>query len=195
MKTNYLKTFLAATLFISLCSCSSDDTKSKGNNGIGGYSSSISGSYNLESIISNVSVDLNNDGFTSTDLFNEIDPEFFSSTSLDLEIKPIVFNNHLENIMSFYLPHPNVIITTPGKPGSVKFSRNGLGYVFDFDNTTQTISPENTNTAPDPEVAGDMVSVKVISKGKIQAVFKKYYYDFKSVKWIALTITCIYKKN
>ena len=195
MKTNYLKVFFATTLLISLCSCSSDDTRSKRNNGVSGSSSSISGSYNLDSITSDVSVDLNNDGFTSTDLLTEIDPEFFSASSLDLEIKPVVYNNHLENIMSFYLPHPNVTITTPNKPGSVKFSRNGIGYVFAFDNKTQIISPENSNTAPDPDVNGDMISVEVISKGKIQAVFKKYYYDFKSVKWIALTITCIYTKN
>jgi len=195
MKTNYLKLLFTTAMVISLCSCSSDDTRTKRNNGVSGSSSSIIGSYNLESITSDISVDLNNDGFDSTDLFNEIDPSFFSSTSLDLEIKPVVYNNHLENIMSFYLPHPSVTITTPNKPGSVKFSRNGLGYVFAFDNKTQIISPESTNTTPDPEIAGNMISVKVISKGKIQGVFKKYYYDFKTAKWIALTITCIYLKN
>jgi len=196
MKTKYLKIFFVITLSVSLygCSSSDEDISKLNNGGSSGSSSSISGSYNIDSITSNVTVDLNNDGFTSTDLFSEIDPDFFSTTAPDLEIKPVVYNNHVENIMSFYLPHPTVTVTTPNKQGSVKFSRNGLGYIFQFDSKTQTISTENNNTAPDPEVYGNMLSVKVISKGKIQAVFKKYYYDFKTVKWIALTITCIYTK-
>ncbi len=196
MNTTLLKVLSAAVFFISLSGCSNGDdgSGSKRNNGIGGPSSSLGGSYNITSMVANMFVDLNNDGVMSDDLFTEIDPAFFDPENPELIIKPVLYNNQLEEMMSFYLPHSTVTVASPNNPGSVKFSRNGIGYIYQFDNNTQSISIENNNTSTDPSVYGNMENITVISQNRLKAVFTKYFYDFASVKWQLLTITCIYTK-
>lgn len=196
MNTTLLKVLSATVCIISLYSCSNGDdgTGSKRNNGIGSSSSSLGGSYNITSIESNIYVDLNNDGITSTDLFNEIDPSYFDSANPELIIKPVLYNNQLKEMMSFYLPHSTVTVPSQNNPGSVKFSRNGVGYIYQFDKNTQAISIEDSGTATDPSVYGHMENITVLGPNMLQAVFTKYFYDFSTTQWQILTITCIYTK-
>lgn len=195
MNSNLLKTLLVTVFFVSAYSCgtSEDGSEGLGSVGNGGGSSKLGGSYNIISMVSNISVDLNNDGVSSFDLLTEIDPEVFSTTIPELEIKPVVVNNQLEDMMSFYLPHSNITGATPTTPQGVKFTKTGLGYFYEFDDSTQTISVEN-NSGGQPAVNGHVETVTVIDGNKLQAVFTKYYYDFSVESWKLLTITCIYKK-
>lgn len=194
MKTTLLKISFITALFISLSGCSSsDDTAGSGRNNGSSSSSSLAGSYNLIAMTSDMEVDLNNDGNISNDMFLEVDASFFD-TSSELVIKPVIYNNNLEEIMSFSLPHSNVVVSTPDNPGSVSFTKSGLGYIFQFNKTSQTITLENNDPNRDPAVYGAMESVKLLSPGKLQAVFKKYFYDFAAKKWQMLTLTCVYIK-
>ncbi|MCO6148580.1 hypothetical protein [Flavobacterium sp. NRK1] len=194
MKASLLKALFITFFFASLSSCSNGiDSDGKNPNG-NGTSSSLSGSYNIISMMSDLSVDLNNDGYSSNNLMEEIDPAVFDSSLPELEIKPVVYNNQIEDLMSFYLPHSTVTVSTPNKPGSAKFTRNGLGYVYKFDKNTQTVSIEDNDVNQDPAIYGHMESVTVIGNNKLKAVFTKYYYDFSSTQWRLLTITCIYIK-
>lgn len=195
MKASLLKALLITFCFAPLCSCS-NGTES-GNDALNGKptsSSSLSGSYNIISMVSDISVDLNNDGFASTDLFNEIDAAVFDISIPELEIKPVLYNNELENLMSFYLPHSTVTTSTPTNPGSVKFSRNGLGYIYEFDKNTQKITIEDNDLNQDPAVYGHMESINIIGYNQLEAIFTKYYYDFSTKSWKLLTITCLYIK-
>ena len=196
MKTTLLKVMLFTAFSISLSGCTGSDDGTSGsgrNNGSGTSSSSLAGVYKLISMSSDIEVDMNNDGITSTDLFMEIDAAFFDSSS-ELEIKPVIYNNNVEEIMSFYLPHSNVVVSTPGKPGSVSFTKSGLGYVFDFNKTTQVITLENNDKNQDPAIYGEMKDIRLLSPGKLQATFSKYFYDFAAAKWQMLTLTCVYIK-
>ena len=195
MNSNLLKTLLVTVLFVSAYSCgtSEDGSEGLGNAGNGGSSSKLGGSYNIISMISNISVDLNNDGISSFDLLTEIDPAVFSTTIPELEIKPVVVNNQLENMMSFYLPHSTITNATPTTPQAVQFTKTGLGYFYEFDDSTQTISVEN-NSGGQPAVNGHIENITVVEGNKLQAIFTKYYYDFSVKGWKLLTITCIYVK-
>jgi len=190
--TTLLKAVFITAVFISLSSCgtsASDDAI--GGKGTGSSSSSIGGSYHIISMMSDINVDLNNDGFTSNDLLTEIDPSFFDPKNPELTIKPVIYNSQVEEIMTFVLPHSNVISNAPGA-GSVKFTRNGLGFVYNFDENTQTININNGSQTPG--TTGVMESVIISGKNMLQAVFQKDYYDFSTKKWQLLTITCTYRK-
>jgi len=188
------KALLGTVFFISLTGCGSSgsDDSTGGNKGIGSSNSAIGGSYHIISMISDKGVDLNNDGLISTDLLNEIDPSFFDPNSPELVINPVIYNNQLEEMMNFYLPHPTVTVNTPGKLGGVKFTRNGLGYIYNIDENTQDI---NINKGGMGSTAtGIMNSIKVTGKNTLQAILQKDYYDFSTAKWQLLTITVIYRK-
>lgn len=193
MKTITLfRTLFTTAIFISLSSCgtsASDD--STGGSGVGSSSSAIGGSYHIVSMTSDKSVDLNNDGDSSIDLLTEIDASFFDPDSPELVIQPVILNNQIEEVMNFYLPHSNVISNVPGS-GSVNFTRNGLGYVYNIDKDTQTINVDPN--AQTPTSYGTMESIVISGKNMLKAVFQKDYYDFSTTQWQLLTITCVYKK-
>lgn len=196
MNTTLLKALFATVFFVSVLSCGSseDGSEGLGSAGNGGSSSTLGGSYNIISMISDISVDLNNDGITSTDLLTEVDPAVFNSTIPELEIKPVLYNNQLEEMMSFYLPHSNISAITPSNPSGVKFTRSGIGYLYDFDTDTQTISVQNGDQNNQNGIIGHMENIQVIENNKLKAVFTKSYYDFFINDWTLLTITCIYTK-
>lgn len=195
MKTSILKVLYTTVFFVCIYGCSSNEDTGKSTSGKGGgNSSAISGSYNLISMLADVEVDLNNDGILSNDLLIETDPEFFNTSIPDLEIKSTFYNNTLVPLMNFYLPQPNVTINTPSKPGGVKYTRTGLGYFYNFNNQTQTITIDKSNETPTVSSLGRMENVRVSGKNKLEAVFSKYYYDFAISNWRLLTITCIYSK-
>lgn len=194
MKTKtLLKALFSTVLFISLTGCGSSgsDDSTGGNKGIGSSTSAIGGSYHIVSMTSDKGVDLNNDGLISIDLLDEIDPSFFDPNSPELVIKPVIYNNQVEEMMSFYLPHTSVTVNAPGQVGSVKFTRNGLGYIYNIDENTQTI---NINGGKGSTSTGVMESIQVTGKNTLQAVFQKDYYDFSTVQWQLLTITVVYRK-
>jgi hypothetical protein len=188
-----LRTLLVTVLFVSAYSCgtSEDGSEGLGVGGNGGSSSTLGGKYNIISMVSDISVDLNNDGVSSADLLTEVDPTVFNTEIPELEIKPVVVNNQLEEMMSFYLPHSTITATTPTTPGGVKFTKTGLGYIYEFDKDTQAISIHEDSPS---NVNGHMVSVVVLANNNLKAVFTKYYYDFSVPGWKLLTITCVYKK-
>lgn len=191
--TALLRPLFLVLLFSMLTGCNSSDDSTSGAINTGGSStSSIAGSYNMVSMNSDIAVDLNNDGIQSTNLFDEIDASFFSSTNPELEIKAVFINNQLKDMVNFYLPHPTVTVNTPTKPGTVNFTRGGLGYTLSFNSSNQAIQINKDNTPPSS--LGDVTSVEVVSKNILKAVFKKYYYDFLTSEWKLLTITCIYNK-
>lgn len=199
MNSNILKILSVTVFFVSAYSCgsSADGSEGLGNGGNGGSSSQLGGKYTVISMVSDSSVDLNNDGIASTDLLTEIDPAVFNSTLPELEIKPVVINNQLQELMSFNLPHSNLTDSTPGSPSGVKFTTTGIGYTYEFNDDTQVISihdnaPSSGNNQQ--AIAGHMESIQVIGDNKLKAIFTKYYYDFSVTKWKMLTITCIYTK-
>lgn len=191
MKASLLKVLFAITFFSSIYSCSSsEETEQKKSTA---SSSSIGGSYNIISMISDIAVDLNDDKILSTDLLTEIDPEYFKSEIPELEIKPTVVNNELIPMMSFYLPLPKLNFTTPGKPhGAVQYTRSGLGYAYEFNNDTQTITINNNSGSNG--IYGNINDVKVTGKNMLTAWFSKSYYDFATASWKTLKITCTYRK-
>lgn len=198
MRTSLLKSLALIGFFAATsCGTSEDGSSSIGNGSNGNASSNLGGSYNIISMVSNISVDLNNDGVISNDLFTEIDPEVFNTQIPELEIKPVVVNNQLENMMSFYLPHSNVTIESPTSAGSVRFSKTGLGYVYEFDSNTQTILIEDTTTpGSQPGIYGHIESIEVYGANGLKAIFTKYYYDFSApAGWKLLTVTCIYRRT
>ena len=188
----FVRSLLSAAVLMSMVSCgTSASSDSTGGSGIGSSSSSIGGSYHIISMISDKSVDLDNDGNSSIDLLTEIDPSFFDPNNPELVIKPVIYNNQVEEVMNFVLPHSNIGTTNPGT-GGVSFSRNGLGYVYNYNENTQTIDINNGSQSPG--TTGVVQSIVVTGKNTLQAVFQKYYYDFMTKQYQLLTITCVYRK-
>lgn len=193
MNSTLLKSLLITVFFVSAYSCGTSEDGSEGiGSGGNGSGSKLGGSYTIISMESDIIVDLNNDGITSFDLLTEIDPSVFSTALPELEIKPVVINNKLENMMSFYLPHPTLTGGTSTTPEGVKFTKRGLGYIYEFDDATQTIHLENN--VDEPAVNGRMENIQILGNNKLQAVFIKSYFDFSTTSWKLLTITCVYKK-
>lgn len=195
MNTTLLKVLFATVFFISITGCGSseDGSEGLGSAGNGGSSSSnLGGSYNIISMIADISVDLNNDGVKSTDLLTEVDPAVFNTAMPELEIKPVLFNNQLEEMMSFYLPHSNISMISPSNPKGVKFTRSGLGYLYDYNKDTQSISVQNQGQ--NNSITGHMEDIRIVGNNKLQAIFTKSYYDFFVNDWVVLTITCVYTK-
>lgn len=192
MKAPLLKVLFAITFFSSIYGCSSsEETEQKKSTT---SSSSIGGSYNIISMTSDIAVDLNDDKIISNDLLTEIDPEYFKSEIPELEIKPTIVNNEVVPMMSFYLPFPKLNFTTPGKPhGAVQYVRSGLGYAYEFNNDTQTITINNNGGSNG--LYGNVDNVTVAGKNMLKAIFSKNYYDFATATWKTLKITCIYKKK
>jgi hypothetical protein len=187
MKTSLLKLFFAALFLTGFTSCSKDD-------GADGDTSELAGEYIIVSMTSNIPVDLNNDGIASTNLMDELGAAIANAESPDLEIKPVLLDNELVQVMSFNLPHPNVDLSQPDMP-TVEYSVEGMGYQYKYDKSTNKITVEGAgNNGPVP-APGRLETIEVTEEGDLDAVITKYYYDFATGKWIQLTITCEYEQG
>lgn len=192
MKASALKLLFLSASFIGLSGCGNDDGA-----GDSEGTPEIAGSYELVSMRSNISVDLNNDDILSKDMLSEIgEGTPSSSQQSDLEIKPVFVDNKLVQLMSFYLPHPTLTFEDPKKPeGTVKYTSKGLGYQYQYDNNTNDITvdlPQNQGTVPS---SGQLETITVIESNELEATFEKYYYDFSINNWRLLTITCRYNRE
>ena len=187
MKAPLLKIFLAALFITGFTSCSNDD-------GAAEDTSELAGEYTIVSMTSNIPVDLNNDGIASTNLMDELGEAIANAESPDLEIKPVLLDNELVQVMSFNLPHPTIDLSQPNMP-TVEYSTKGMGYQYEYDKRTNEITVEGAgNTGPVP-VPGRLDTIEVTEEGDLDAVITKYYYDFATGKWIELTITCEYEQE
>ena len=186
MKAPLLKLLFAALFLTGLTSCSKDD-------GADGNTPELAGEYTVVSMTSNIPVDLNNDGIASTNLMDELGAAIANAQSPDLEIKPVLLDNELVQVMSFYLPHPTIDFSQPMP--TVQYSLKGMGYQYEYNKRTNEITVEGAgNNGPVP-VPGRLETVEVTEDGNLDAVITKYYYDFATGKWIELTITCEYEQE
>ena len=94
-----IQTLHIVFILLALClyNCSDDDIEDPLKN--------LRGSYNITSAISNIPVDLNDDGVSSVDLVNEINA--FGNS--DLEIRPYSSTDSITPFIKFYIPASYVV--------------------------------------------------------------------------------------
>jgi hypothetical protein len=149
------------------------------------------GRYKFVSMTSDVAVDLDNNGVTSTDMMSEI-PYYFNDYSTDLIIR-----NNLFNSADFYLPHCNVYFDYPSEPnGFTEFSNCGFSYEIKYRKNTGAIDiiiPENTEQYR--EEFGTPLSLERLGEYKLRATIHKQYYDYNSAAWKWLRVTAEYYRT
>lgn len=187
MKAPLLNIFLAALFITGFTSCSNDDSASED-------TSELAGEYTIVSMTSNIPVDLNNDGIASTNLMDELGEALANADTPALEIRPVLLDNELVQVMSFNLPHPNVDLSQPNTP-TVEYSMKGMGYEYEYDKRTNQIIVEGAGSAGPVPAPGRLETIEVTQEGDLDAVITKYYYDFATDSWIQLTITCEYEQG
>jgi|GEM_PF-5881311 len=187
MKAPLLQLIFTALVFTGLISCSKEDSAEDN-------ASELAGEYALVSMTSDIAVDLNNDGIASTNLLDELGPGVLNTGSPGLEIKPVLLDNELVQVMSFFLPHPKVDFNLP-EP-AVEYSIKGIGYQYEFNKQTNKITIDNGDDPIGTVTAtGNLVNIEVAGEGALDAVIIKYYYDFATDTWILLTISCGYEQE
>lgn len=174
-----LKLTLLLTVTISFFACENDDSESS--------LSLISGFYQIESMTSKDSVDLNGDGVKSTNLKTEID-HYFNNQAHDLEIRPNHTNDTQFKLISIYFPEPNLSFEFPGSPeGYVEFAKNSVGYQYEFDNNEFQLMPSENEFI-------EVIGFELINDVSIQSTIRKSYYDFEIPDWRMLEIEISYTK-
>ena len=137
-------------------------------------------------MISNETVDLNNDGINSTDLKQEI-TNYFETNNYDLEIRKLDKNSPFELLLGIYLPVPNEYIDKPF--GTIFYNRNAHFRRIN-QNTNETLINQET------EITNEIILEKLIilENGKIESKFNQRFYDFKTNSWKNLEIEIKYLK-
>jgi hypothetical protein len=158
----------------------------------------------MESLQTELAVDLNNDGVSSTDAMGEISQfdyikqyNFYSSETY-LEIWPTKQNSQLQ-LLYVPFPNPRVFFDYPDKLSTrVVYQRNylnAIGYMCTYDEKNKTIHLDRTTVKEEAEQEwGKVVDIKVLDKDRLQLLLSKNYYDFKQRSWIRLQLTAIYKR-
>lgn len=175
----HLKTTLLLIGFIGFSACDNDDTNTD--------LSLISGFYQVESMISKDSVDLNGDGEKSRDLKTEIN-DYFNDHDYDLEVRPNSTNDTEFKLISIYFPEPNLSFEFPSSPdGYVEFAKNSVGYQYEFNNNEFQLMPSENQFI-------EVDSFELADDGRIQSTLTKSYYDFEIQDWRMLEIEVVYVK-
>jgi hypothetical protein len=190
MKNIFLLITLAAM------SCSTDNVDSPENN--------LSGYYEITSIQSDVSVDLNNDGEKSKDIFSEIASTYhtldgnpvsfydFSSHSSLLEVRPLKNTTNDAKLISFNLPAQEIDYLTNGTPYLMFYIQNIHLYRYEFIENSNTIKLIDSN--PDFNDNVNFNSLELTGNNDLKLKFTNLTFDFVELDWIETNMTAIFKK-
>ncbi|MGF1636852.1 MAG: hypothetical protein ACFCUU_07245 [Cyclobacteriaceae bacterium] len=180
------------TIFTSftLCACNQDTADNR---------PSIAGLYTIESLVSEVEVAIGNNRITSRDLMEQI--EGFSYKTSFLVIRPNFTTDKNDNykLITIPIPHPNITIHEPNSTDSFVIftnnSLNGIGYTYEFNESTKTITLIRPANHQETEKEwGRLEEIHVVDDNTLKSIVTKKYYDFNSAEWKDLNITAIFKK-
>jgi hypothetical protein len=147
---------------------------------------------------SNVAVDINDDGYASNDMMDEMSDFFELSYKhyYDLEIKYNQYAGSSAKLIDFRLPHMNMYFEYPSTPqGFNTYTNSGPHYLFEYDYKNKVIHldvPEISNQSG--EDFGRAEQVDIVNDDTINATVKKKYYDFHTAKWVELMLDIKYYK-
>ena len=158
----------------------------------------FTGNYNIISYRSNIPVDLNNDGETSTELVKEI----YSFDLPYLEIRPHEYQDNKVKLISFSFPKQDFSFPLPGIKGDhIYFTSSGFGtlYVFEFnkykleqDSYSETHFLDNAYVEMPVELSSDL---RVVDDNHMRVFITKKYYDFDTYEWVLLDIEVLYERQ
>jgi hypothetical protein len=165
----------------------------------------IAGYYQMESLQTDLAVDLDNDGISSMDAMaqisqvNFISQYNFKAPNTYMEIRPT--ENQTVYLQHLYVPFPHPRITfeyTNSPNGRVSYLSNGLnafGYGYRYDRKTKAIHLDRSQVQECNEKQwGKLVDIKVLDQDRLQLLVSKDYYDFSQAGWIRLQLTAVYRK-
>ena len=161
---------------------------------------SIAGYYKVESMVSDIEVDLDNDGIVSTNVMREISQvDYNFSNPPYLEIRPTKYNDTRRQHIYIPFPDPRLTFAFPSSPnGLVTFLRNelnGRGYGYEYDENTKVIHIDRTNLKEEEEdLQGKLIDIKVIGKDRLELLVSDNQYDFRTARWVRLQLICTYAK-
>jgi hypothetical protein len=186
------KTYLGIGLLVALLSaCTTNDDVTEQTLPIAGY-------YKVRSMTSDVAVDINDDGYASNDMMDEMS-DFFELSHrhyYDLEIKHNQHTGSSAKLIDFRLPHMNMYFEYPSTPqGFNTYTNSGPHYLFDYDYKNKAIHLEVSEVSNQSgEDFGRVEQVDVVNDENINATVKKKYYDFSTAQWVELTLDIKYHK-
>ncbi len=188
MKFKYL-----LLLCLIILSCDSDDNESINDPGI----ENIVGFYTIQSFESDLAVDLNGDGISSTDLKSEINDFFY----YDLEIRPNIEGQTRVQLISFILPATNLRFQNPSYPnGYTSFTSNVYLSMYKLvDN--QILLESNSFNAYDYVDGENRITtlkvdsfIEVLGNNSLAISMTEDYYDYSTAQWQSLNIDVVYEK-
>lgn len=197
--------FLFSLLLISQTSCSDNQEKDIRTNDFVGH-------YEIVSMTAEQPVDLNNDGVQSLDLYAEISTPYhlnneetliarydFSQWSSYAEVRPtslqwvdiklIILSIPRQRIQSSFLNE------SPTIPCLALYDQVGDNYFYEFTPDDEIILQHIGSKSDESEEWGELPSLKRIDKNAFSVELKMKLFDFKSEKWIEISVVLVYSKR
>lgn len=178
--------FLVVVLFA--MSCSPDNVDS--------FENKLSGYYEVISMQSNVSVDLNNDGVKSRDIFFEIASPAghwdFNFPGNYLEVRPLKNSSNGGKLMLFNLPGQYIDYLSNGTPFLSMYVNTFINYSYEFNKNSNFIRLINNN--PDYYENGSLNTLELLDNGELKLELTKRTFDFVSLDWIDVKMSVVFRK-
>jgi hypothetical protein len=189
------KTVIIALLVLTFgCSDSHVDT----------FENYLSGYYKVVAIDSDTSVDMNNDGLKSRNLFEEISGPYstpngerlsfynFSSPPNYMEVRPLKNTVNDGKLITVNFPHQYIDQLTNGDFFLMTYLNTFMYYSYEFTENRKQIKLINNN--PSYIKDGVLNSLELYPNGELELKLTKPVFDFVDRQWIEVRITAFYQK-
>lgn len=139
------------------------------------------GNYNLQSIIMNLSVDLNNNGVSSNNFLEGIEgvSQVINTrmTLVEEEIDEMVFSLFISNIL-----------TTTNNIPIIRFGAENVRLLVEFDELSDTFQLVNDSNRP-TNSSGVILGITLIDQLTVEIEVEKSVYDYAINDWVEILAT------
>jgi hypothetical protein len=168
------------------------------------FEKSFPGFYKVTKITSATSVDLNNDGIKSTNVYAEIVDPFttirgehisfydFQARQNYMQVRPMPGQVNNGKLIAFNFPHQIIDYLSNNTPFLVEYNNDFLHYAYEITDDKITLTsfanPEYMNQI------GEINRLVVKEAGALEVMFKKKIFDFFDKSWKEISISVEYSK-
>jgi hypothetical protein len=185
---------LAALVFVIGCSDTNEDS----------FENFLSGYYKVVSIEGDTSIDMDNDGKKSSNVYQEIsgphatidgmNVSFFDFNSIAnyMEIRPLEYTTNDAKLISVNFPDQHIGELTNGERYLMFYTKGFINYSYTFNEGDKRIGLINNN--PSYIEDGTLISLESLTGSKLKLTLTKKAFDFSEEEWIEVRMTVMYQK-
>lgn len=195
-RKNYGSWIMLAICVIGFYSCDDKQEEEISVNDFTGY-------YKITSLKADISVDLNNDGLQSSDLYNEMtepyylanprDPDYtplpmynFNQISSCAEVRPTESQSTSIKLLLLNLPYQYIAYS------SLLMYVHDLSYYFyDLDENDNVVLKEKLGDTPEVQVT----ELERLDKDNFKVIYNARIYDFVSKEWKETSVKALYERT